>query len=228
MDPHGLLAAACQQFVQVDTYHRGLITAAAFSKALAALGLRYGEPKVDEILQYCTITKDGYVHYKELLHLVSPATPRAKGSSAKEMIFPAEQNAAASSHPSQVSPGSAPAEDIRRIYARWDRGQISNEGLKEGIRQLGVAVAPELERLLLVYGPSRGMPFGKLMSALQIDTVDGRRGRRPWQETEVEDDLRSEDGLQAPALRQVMCDFLDGRTPAVTFRRQLERLDIMS
>ena len=69
-------AAWTEEFKKYDTYNRGLITAAAFSRVLEDLGLKYGQKEVEEIMHYCIITEDGYVHYKELLELVAPATPQ--------------------------------------------------------------------------------------------------------------------------------------------------------
>lgn len=184
-DPEYLLKAACYEFQKVDTYHRGLITSSSFSQALDALGLRYGQPEVEEVLSYCTITDDGYVHYKELLHAVAPGTPRAKQSTMKGTIYPE----ATPSEPSASEAGRSErsgaqsgffagrSDDIRKVYARWERSQISDHQFKQELRGLGFCITEELERLLNMYGPARSMPFNKLMYALQIEANDGRRAR---------------------------------------------------
>ncbi|CAE8677651.1 unnamed protein product, partial [Polarella glacialis] len=168
-DPEYLLGAVCYEFDKVDTYHRGLLTSQAFSKALDALGLRYGQPEVEEILQYCTITDDGYVHYKELLHLVNPGTPRAKQSTMKGTLYPSHDEETTPSEMERYSDCGVSArgdgffagktEDIRKVFARWERGSISNQQFKSGLEGIGVPVTEELERQLTTYGPARSMPF---------------------------------------------------------------------
>jgi len=184
-DPHYLLQAVSYEFQKVDTYHRGLITSSNFSQALSSLGLRYGQPEVEDILQYCTITDDGYVHYKELLRVVGPEAPRAKQSSLKGTIYPTQEammyepSASASEAGESVRNGffAGKSDDIRKVFSRWEQGYLSNEDFKETLRGLGFQVTRELESLLVTYGPARSMPFSKLMYALQVDANDGRRAR---------------------------------------------------
>jgi Ca2+-binding EF-hand superfamily protein len=261
-DPEYLAAMACEQFKQNDRYHRGLLTAQAFSQALEALGLRFGQPEVEDIIQYCIITDDGYVHYKGLLTHCQPSEPRAKQSTAKTTIFPQEEDRAtcSTSHtavPSWMEPSTTTAaesrqrmyltertEDIRQAYARWDRGLYSNEAFKEELRGYGITLTKELERLLEVHSCSRNMSFGQLMSALQIDENDGRKARAQHRGSDTDSvlsasrDMRDTRGRQHDEqsvcssvtavtgdlhdnLRQAICDFVDGRIPAITFRRQL-------
>ena len=42
-------------------------------------------------MKYCTVTDDGYVHYKDLHHVLWPEQPRAKQSSMKNTIYPLEK-----------------------------------------------------------------------------------------------------------------------------------------
>lgn len=274
-DPEYLLAAVCREFQKVDSYHRGLITSSAFSSALRQLGLSYGQPEVDDILQYCTITDDGYVHYKELLQALMPHEPRAKQSSLKTTIFPSNfEGEDASARASDVlysgrDPyGPGRIEDIRKAFAAWERGRTSNDALKAQLRGIGVQVTDELERLLVVYEAARTLPFSKFIAALQIDSNDGRRARNahgqpeaappafvrgagaatPQQHQRLEtrffaemcqsaasrsdvgstyaDTIATEDLSHLPSLRQVMCDFVDGHIPGVTFRMQLQRFGV--
>lgn len=177
LSDRNLLQAACHEFQKVDTYHRGLITSANFAKALGTLGLKYGQPEVDEILQYCTVTDDGYVHYKELHNVLSPDQPRAKQSSMKTTIYPSEASEMMASSGERNGFYVAKTEDIRKVFALWERGRISSEQFKEALQRCGAPMTAELDRLLLMYGPARSMPFSKLMYALQIDANDGRRAR---------------------------------------------------
>merc|ERR1712134_114629 len=72
------------------------------------------------------------------------------------------------------------AEKVRQIYARWDRGLLTDNQFKEELySQLGMPPNEEIERLLTVYGPSRNLLFGKLMHALQIDDFTNRKCRNP-------------------------------------------------
>lgn len=180
-DREYLLHAVCAEFQKVDTYHRGLITSANFAKALASLDLQYGQPEVEELLEYCQVTDDGYVHYKELSAFLSPQQPRAKQSSLKQTLYPAEVDAPL---PQDQHHGFfvARTEDIRKVYSLWERGRISNEQFKDGLQSAGAPspLPEELDRLLVTYGPARSLPFSKLMYALQIDANDGRRAGMCW------------------------------------------------
>lgn len=262
-DPEYLAHAICEKFKQVDTYHRGLITAAAFNRALQELGLRCGQKEVDRVLQFCVITDDGYVHYKELMLHLAPEQPRAKQSSAKGTIFPEERpksrsgrmdDANSKAH-SKVSSSNHRStftaermEDLQHAYARWDRGQLTNEAFKVEIRGLGLTIPKELERLLVMHDMSRNMTFGQLMSAMQIDENDGRRARSHY----AQSDTDTSAGYSAPsedprfavrprselsswsseiigdnrALRQAICDFVDGNIPAPAFRRLLHQCGV--
>lgn len=232
----------------MDTYHRGLITSSNFAKALATLGLQYGQPEVDDILEYCTVTDDGYVHYKELHYVLSPDQPRAKQSSMKTTIYPTE---ALDHGASKGRSGffAAKTEDIRKVFALWEKGRISSEQFKEALQACGAPMTAELDRLLLTYGPARAMPFSKLMYALQIDANDGRRARNALGVAADKDPVpgagattasekprfhglttkptRSEDLANPSSLRQAICDFVDGHIPAVTFRLQLQRFGVL-
>eukprot|EP00747_Dinoflagellata_sp_TGD_P166649 gnl/TRDRNA2_/TRDRNA2_189770_c0_seq1.p1 gnl/TRDRNA2_/TRDRNA2_189770_c0~~gnl/TRDRNA2_/TRDRNA2_189770_c0_seq1.p1 ORF type:complete len:576 (-),score=83.97 gnl/TRDRNA2_/TRDRNA2_189770_c0_seq1:314-1981(-) len=269
VDPEYLANVFCEKFRKVDTYHRGLITAKAFSATLHELGLKYGQPEVEEILQYCTVTDDGYVHYKDLLRSVQPGTPRAKQSTAGAAIFPSDKDMwpkQSQSQRSPDSPGTMTSDDldnplarrdllaektdeIRQVYARWDRGLSTNNQFKEDLKAMGIPLTTELDRLLGVYGPSRNLPFGKLMYALQSDENDGRRSRvemvhvpgdvtpistcgSGYQESRGNPVTWNDGASSAKSLgvgmgvgsvHKVVCDFLDGRIPAITVRHQLRR-----
>ncbi|CAE7664859.1 unnamed protein product, partial [Symbiodinium necroappetens] len=258
-DREYLLHAVCAEFQKVDTYHRGLITSANFAKALASLGLQYGQPEVEELLEYCQVTDDGYVHYKELSAFLSPQQPRAKQSSLKQTLYPAEVDAPL---PQDQHHGFfvARTEDIRKVYSLWERGRISNEQFKDGLQSAGAPspLPEELDRLLVTYGPARSLPFSKLMYALQIDANDGRRARnvlgvppaafsegrragRAGAAGGAPSELRFHGSCLGPpsstaslcdelanpgSLRQALSDFVDGHTPAVTFRLQLQRFGV--
>mmetsp|Transcript_8992 Transcript_8992/g.19571 ORF Transcript_8992/g.19571 Transcript_8992/m.19571 type:complete len:533 (-) Transcript_8992:88-1686(-) len=255
-DREYLLHAVCAEFQKVDTYHRGLITSSNFAKALASLGLQYGQPEVDDLLQYCQVTDDGYVHYKELSAFLSPQQPRAKQSSLKQTLYPAE---VAAPLPQDQHHGFfvARTEDIRKVYSLWERGRISNDQFKDGLQSAGAPspLPEELDRLLVTYGPARSLPFSKLMYALQIDANDGRRARnvlgvppavfsesrRAGAAGGAPSELRFHGSCLGPpsstaslcdelanpgSLRQALSDFVDGLIPAVTFRLQLQRFGV--
>jgi len=182
-DPEYLLQAVCYEFQKVDTYHRGLITSANFSQALSGLGLRYGQAEVEDILQYCTITDDGYVHYKELLRATGPEAPRAKQSTLKGTLYPTQE--VTPSEPSVSEAGESArngffggrSDEIRKVYSRWEKGQLSDTQFKQALAGMGLPITRELESLLITCGPAKTMPFGKLMYALQAEANDGRRAR---------------------------------------------------
>mmetsp|Transcript_2550 Transcript_2550/g.7645 ORF Transcript_2550/g.7645 Transcript_2550/m.7645 type:complete len:457 (+) Transcript_2550:1-1371(+) len=184
-------------------------------------------PEVALVLRHCTVVDGGYIHYKDLLGVVGPADPRAKRSTAKGAIYPSEEDLQNRKPLSGSVVGDngqgflgGLQEPIRKVYARWERGQLSSEAFKAELQGMGVVATAELERLLVTFGPSRAMPFGKLMCALQIDSSDGRRcrGEGPADGRAAAQRPPTADGL---GLRQAICDFVDGRIPAVTLREHL-------
>lgn len=191
--------------------------------------------------------------------------PRAKQSSLKCTIFPVNEDCASSqiSHRGSETASTAVSsrqkiflsertEDVRKAYARWDRGNYSNEAFKTELQSFGLAVTKELERLLEVHNCSRNLSFGKLMAALQVDENDGRRARNNYamSETDVSSgfsaaqrqpeefqerrpgfdeqsvcssSVTAATGDLQNSLRQAICDFVDGRIPAISFRRHLHQ-----
>jgi hypothetical protein len=122
--------------------------------------------------------------------------------------------------------------------------------------QLGIQDNEEVERLLAVYGPSRNLSFGKLMHALQIDdftnrkcrnptafamtrgasggkpnsrgTSDGGKPRNPvnWddgQGSQYQEPVET----RADRIHRVLCAFVDGVTPSVVFRAQLQQCSVV-
>mmetsp|Transcript_17585 Transcript_17585/g.48257 ORF Transcript_17585/g.48257 Transcript_17585/m.48257 type:complete len:526 (-) Transcript_17585:118-1695(-) len=184
-DRNYLIGVAAAQLQKVDKYHRGLITAANFATALQDLGLHYGSKEVQDILEFCTVTDDGFVYYKELQQLVAPGTPRAKKSSIYDTIFPGDQGQVSNGRPPVPEPRNhvpngyltERTEDIRRLYMKWDRSFLNNAQFKAEIEGLGLPITEELDRLLTMKGPARDMKFGDLMYTLQVEQNDGRRGR---------------------------------------------------
>eukprot|EP00928_Gymnodinium_smaydae_P038938 TRINITY_DN26727_c0_g2_i1.p1 TRINITY_DN26727_c0_g2~~TRINITY_DN26727_c0_g2_i1.p1 ORF type:complete len:511 (+),score=54.16 TRINITY_DN26727_c0_g2_i1:64-1596(+) len=255
-DPEYLLSTVCSKFLKLDRYQRGLLTSTTFDKALQELGLRRGQQEVDTILRYCTVTADGYVHYKELMRMVAPKTPRAKQSSAKVAIFPEDEaglcaNAQALRGRSQDDLVAERSSEIRKLYVQWERSMLSNERLKDALQNLGLRLTESLDRLLTIAGPSRAMPFAKLLQALHVEENDGRRARAnaprelspgqsstclgsdsgydrmgAYSERSSLSDISGRRGAHregSEALRQCLCDFIDGRLPAVSFRQRLSR-----
>lgn len=275
-DMEYLANRVCEEFRKYDTFRRGMITAAAFSRALDDLGLRYGQQEVDSIMQYCTITDDGYVHYKELYRKLAPGTPRAKQSQAGDAIFPPDDegrdnSSVASSHQNghpfqqetlkpygdmrtEFSPMEIDTEKVRHLYARWDRGLLTDAEFKSELYyQLGIEGNDEVERLLSVYGPSRNLSFGKLMHALQIDDFTNRKCRNPTafamtqggrskpnsrgtSDGKPRNPVNWDDGqgssqkeqveTRADRIHRVLCAFVDGVTPSVVFRAQLQQCSV--
>lgn len=226
------LQAVCGKFQEVDTYHRGLITMAGFRKAIEALGLRSGQKEVDDVLQYCTVLDDGWVMYKDLLHVISPDKHRAQRSSANLSIFPREPSETqCTPRLEEDLPLAERVDDVRRVFTRWERGSLSDIGFRQHLRGMGIEPTAELDRLLKEFGPSRAMPFGKLMYALQAEQNDGRRARTGGAGGRCDDVAVAGRGWQhvggvgahGASLREVICAFVDGQLPAVAFRQQLRR-----
>jgi len=181
-DYHYLVAQACRQLRLVDRYNRGMVTSANFEDVLYAMDLCYGQKEVEDLLKYITITDDGYVHYKELVHLVSPSTPRAKKTTAGNSIFPPDDsklNGVKGKNRLRTAEGyiADRAPDVRLLYARWERSLLSGVQLKAELQKLGLRITADLERLISQRDHSKDMPFGKLMSAISVDDNDGRRCR---------------------------------------------------
>jgi len=92
------------------------------------------------------------------------------------------------------------AEEVRRVYARWERGALSNVAFRE-----------QLQGLSLNHHEVRAH-----------ETVDAGSNF-------IADDCRSRqpDG-PSTSLRQVICAFVDGQLPAVSFRQQLRQHGVQS
>lgn len=250
-DKRYLLQTVCNKFQKVDTYHRGLITSTGFAQSLQELGLARGSPEVNEVMQYCAVTGDGYVVYKDLLNILGPLPPRAKQTSANLAIFPIEspgelltaprlplERSRSQPHSHQQAEcrqGTSWADkgaQVRNIYARWERGFLTNMDFGYELKGLGMPLTAEFERLLTSCGPSRTMPFSKLMYALQAEENDGRRARNRYSALDTESSVRSSlpssksvsanTVLDAGTMRKLICDFVDGAVPAVSFWRRLQ------
>mmetsp|Transcript_68665 Transcript_68665/g.128103 ORF Transcript_68665/g.128103 Transcript_68665/m.128103 type:complete len:378 (-) Transcript_68665:64-1197(-) len=229
---------------QVDTYRRGLVTETAFKQAMRDLNISRQGPEMEVLQEYCTVTTDGYVHYKQLLQALQGEAPRAKRSIMKDAILPQQQDEACTDLTDQV----------RQVYARWDRGLLSNPEFREELRGLGYTPTAELDHLLMVHGPGRSLTFSKLMSALQVNVDDGRRARalpsgmqnNLYTEADVgrglaldtqsvassarstvQNDAAKVQGnsqVALPQLREAICGFVDGSMSASQFRTRLRTL----
>jgi hypothetical protein len=200
-DHEYLLCSAVSLFQKHDKYHRGMLTSRSFQIALKDLGLSYGQKEVDDILQYCTITDDGFLHYKELQHLVAPRTPRAKTAHIKELIYPAEEsdlradmrgNTPRGHHHDHsqgmlISDGfteRAPegvfperGAEVQRLYAKWQLGRITDAQFKNSLEAIGLVFGREAENMIRKSAGARTLNYSKFASLLQVDEDDGRRAR---------------------------------------------------
>lgn len=180
----------CEEFKKHDKYHRGMITAASFSRSLEALGLRFGNDEVTDILRFCTITEDGYVHYKDLITHTSPELPKAKIMT-PHTVFPStvdyimvdsdeEVDAIDAHNPAATREFiSQKTTSIQRLYSRWDRGLIGTEAFVDGLKSLHIPLSGEFVKMMQIHGPSRNLGFAQLMSSLQIDDFMYRKARQP-------------------------------------------------
>eukprot|EP00929_Paragymnodinium_shiwhaense_P119015 TRINITY_DN90900_c0_g1_i1.p1 TRINITY_DN90900_c0_g1~~TRINITY_DN90900_c0_g1_i1.p1 ORF type:complete len:549 (-),score=117.20 TRINITY_DN90900_c0_g1_i1:426-2072(-) len=240
-DHEYLIMTVCQQMRAVDKYSWGLITAANFTEALDSLGLKYGEPEVDDVLQYLTMTDDGYVHYKELQRIVAPSTPRAKRTNAAGTIWPKNEGIVKLQRPygldgmqreglkQDVAFIGDVTREIRDLYVKWSHNSLSNEELKADIRHMGLKITPEFEFRLDHYEGSRQMPYQKFMNALQVAETDARRGRGraapPTPVSSLGDEPSRLSGTGETGrskLRQATEQFVKSNSSAASFTRQLK------
>eukprot|EP00397_Hematodinium_sp_SG-2012_P021562 GEMP01022285.1.p1 GENE.GEMP01022285.1~~GEMP01022285.1.p1 ORF type:complete len:502 (+),score=85.08 GEMP01022285.1:63-1568(+) len=191
-DPFYLRCQLCERFRKYDTYNRGLITAASFSRSLEDLGLRFGHDEVSDILRFCTITDDGYVHYKELIKHTSPEEPKAKKNT-PYAIYPApdSEDNAKESEPecgealNENNPAAkrefiaGKTHDIQKLYSRWDRGLLATPEFVKGLEELHIPISEEFRRLIQIHGPARDLGFAQLMASLQINDFIQRKARHP-------------------------------------------------
>lgn len=197
-DPFLLRMQICEELKKHDKYRRGMISAASFSESLEALGLRFGHDRVTDILRFCTITEDGYVHYKDLIKHTSPEEPKAK-TMTPNTVFPstndyntaeidegvdelgAHNPAAAREFISQKTAG------IQRLYSRWDRGLISTQDFVDGLKSMQIPLSREFDKVMQIHAPSRNLNFAQLMSALQIEDFMYRKARQPIMSPLIDD-----------------------------------------
>lgn len=205
-DNRFLLNTVAQELRKHDALKSGLIPAAKFNDVLEDLGLRYGSPEIDLILRFCTVTEDGYVHYKHLLLDTSPYKDTHSADSVEESLRPpnvVKQDVYTA--PSQQVPPRNPqnhvltpnkSDQIRRLYCMWDKNAVRDAELLTQLRALGVPVTPEFERLMITYGPSRTLSFSQFMRALHINEYAWRKSRTPVPDPETIPGLRCS-GAQA-------------------------------
>jgi Ca2+-binding EF-hand superfamily protein len=191
-DPRMLLKIVCDEFRVHDKYQRGIISSSAFARVFSDLDLEYGSGEADQIMQFCTITDDGFVHYKQLMQFVAPRHAAAQ-SSIQSAIHPQHesiqdikeyQGPSPDDHeylnPTQRREFLAHRTDaIRRIYSEWDRGAITNQGFKEHMTRLGISIPEELHRSIDLHQSSRALSFNKVMQALQIGDFLQHKARDP-------------------------------------------------
>jgi Ca2+-binding EF-hand superfamily protein len=63
-----------QDLKKYDKYHRGIVKAHDFLNVLMRLGAVFPSPPVNELMQHCILTHDGFVVYKSLQLLAFPPT----------------------------------------------------------------------------------------------------------------------------------------------------------
>eukprot|EP00921_Rhytidocystis_pertsovi_P021324 GHVQ01034072.1.p1 GENE.GHVQ01034072.1~~GHVQ01034072.1.p1 ORF type:complete len:618 (+),score=106.04 GHVQ01034072.1:699-2552(+) len=187
-DREYLLNTVCEELRKHDKYRCGLITASNFNLVMDLLGLEFDTPQVEEILQYCSVTKDGYVHYK---YLALEVLPSYKTQAVKDNVSDAISCTDTNEYDRIKDPvdNYTPTRDgrsmpltpdksdkIRRLYAQWDRGNLKDTQLLNSLNALGLQPSMELKRLLSSHGKS--LPFGKFMQVAMINQVCTSRRNR--------------------------------------------------
>ena len=155
-DPQSLLKLVCDEFRVHDKYQRGIISSSAFARVFGDIGLEYGSQQADMVMQFCTITDDGFVHYKALMQHVAPKHTAA-GTTIEHSISPAveadfeveplrfyKNNVALMTPTERRQFIIDRTEAIRRIYTEGDRGSIDNASLKNRITEIGIPISDEL------------------------------------------------------------------------------------
>lgn len=190
-DPRLLLKVVCDEFRVHDKYQRGIISSSAFARVFSDLELDYGSTEADRVMQFCTITTDGFVHYKPLMQFVAPRHAAAQSTiqsaihpeqeeQADLEVFRADKDDHDYMNPTQRREFLAQRTDaIRRIYSEWDRGSITNDGFKARLSEIGISIPEELHRVIDLHHSSRALSFGKVMQALQIGDFMQHKARDP-------------------------------------------------
>jgi len=194
----------CEEFRKHDKYNRGLITSGALSVSLESLGLKFGHHHVTDALQFCTITSDGYVHYKDLINHLLPKEPKAKATT-KHTLFPdtsdniknkddgIRMDTNVNNPTAQRQYITEKTGAIQRVYSRWDRGLIDSHQFVQELKDMKIPLSNEFHNLLKARGPSRNLGFSQLMASLQIDDFMYRKARQPVQSSEKQS-VMSQDG----------------------------------
>uniref|UniRef100_A0A0G4F1R8 EF-hand domain-containing protein n=1 Tax=Chromera velia CCMP2878 TaxID=1169474 RepID=A0A0G4F1R8_9ALVE len=187
--PHLLKPIVCDALRSYDKWFRGLISAGSFYRVLEDLGIKLGSKEADTVMEDCKVMDDGYVYYKDLIKNLTPQYKAAQ-SSAGPIIVPPEPESDKynppeldggpidMSHPAAIRELiAANTDNLRRLFAQYDRGHLDHEDLKAHVRQLGIPETPELRKVLSQFGPSRSLKFSVFIQALQATDTTDRKGR---------------------------------------------------
>eukprot|EP00397_Hematodinium_sp_SG-2012_P032794 GEMP01034953.1.p1 GENE.GEMP01034953.1~~GEMP01034953.1.p1 ORF type:complete len:455 (+),score=75.80 GEMP01034953.1:95-1459(+) len=227
-DPFYLRCQLCERFRKYDTYNRGLITAASFSRSLEDLGLRFGHDEVSDILRFCTITDDGYVHYKELIKHTSPEEPKAKKNT-PYAIYPApdsEDNAKEGLEELHIPI----SEEFRRLI------QIHGPARDLGFAQLMASLQINDFIQRKARHPIVAQDASTQRATVSPRTFGGRKPsiRNPVTWVQGDDHLVSyfpsdQEGTsdKRDKTQRVICDFCDGITDSTVFAAKMEALGVL-
>mmetsp|Transcript_22494 Transcript_22494/g.49204 ORF Transcript_22494/g.49204 Transcript_22494/m.49204 type:complete len:459 (+) Transcript_22494:45-1421(+) len=171
-DPHFLAKVLCNEFKKHDKYHRGMVSSAVLTAVLQDLGLQMDQQNVDQVLRECTVTHDGFLHYKSLIEATTQLKSTAQLSEIGSAMRPDDT-------PARGGPDVEHdlSTEIRRVYARWDRGGLTDDGFKRMLVDMGVRLTDDFLRLISQHGRSRSVSFQALVQALSVTDNQQRRSR---------------------------------------------------
>jgi len=128
---------------------------------------------------------------------------------------------------------------IRKAYAKWEKALTSDEEFRSELSCLGLVLTSEFHHLVSRYGPSRMMPWRKLIKALQVESGEqlhvpreqmyGSRIRgfvAPTDQVAGGYPSSSGGGSDPAELKASIIEFIQGHIPSASFRRNLRRLNL--
>ena len=153
-----LIRSLVDELRNFDKEGTEVVSAAAFSRVLDILGLHYGSKEVDQALQHCKMSGDGFLNYAGLAKLTGLDNVGSLGNGTDEKepeLEETNQTAELEANSLRMDPMAMKSlmadvtPDIKSLYSQWDKGLVSGGAFIKQVEGLGVPLTPEFKELVL-------------------------------------------------------------------------------
>eukprot|EP00929_Paragymnodinium_shiwhaense_P072930 TRINITY_DN37029_c0_g1_i1.p1 TRINITY_DN37029_c0_g1~~TRINITY_DN37029_c0_g1_i1.p1 ORF type:complete len:551 (+),score=136.91 TRINITY_DN37029_c0_g1_i1:71-1723(+) len=171
VDKDYMLKTVAGRLHEADLYRRGLMHQNLFDEVLKELGIGEASKSRRKVMEFCSVTEDGYVFYKKLLLRLFPSPPHTHAAPGDVIVK--KDDMARPRGAWQKDPQQDRVE-LLKLCSRWERAAVGDSEFKESLRELGLKPGSELEALLSKCRGERLLPLQKLLKALNVTTDDWR------------------------------------------------------